>query len=94
MGQQEEGPHKQDEDEAAVLRVPEQGCLLELETMVVEDYAKFYNHGEGKSNYLIGYKTLCLPTHESLCICICICVPISCLLTMGVGSMPVWHSVL
>ena len=66
MRQQEEGPHKQDEDEAAVLRVPEQGCLLELETMVVEDYAKFYNHGEGKSNYLIGYKTLCLPTRPSL----------------------------
>ena len=36
MRQQEEGPHKQDEDEAAVLRVPEQGCLLELETMVVD----------------------------------------------------------
>ena len=23
------------------------GCCLELETKVAEDYAKFYNHGEG-----------------------------------------------
>ena len=27
MRQQEEGPHQQDEDEAAVLRVPGQECL-------------------------------------------------------------------
>ena len=54
-----------------------QMCQAELETKVAEDYAKFYNHGEGP-----------IPYYH------CFGIPISCLLTVGVGSTSIQHRVL